>query len=87
MWHFVEPPAPLRATRIIWMVLYDFVFYCQWAYPAYFRAFHRFGQAKFTDGWVNFRLEPIFNNAPAASKNTARFKSDQIDPKIIISLR
>ncbi len=30
---------------------------------------------------VSFRLKPIFNTAPAASKNTARFKSGQNQPK------
>jgi len=46
------------------------------------RAFHRLGQAKVFDG--GFRLEPIFNTAPAASKNDAQFKSGQNRP---ISLR
>jgi hypothetical protein len=27
--------------------------------------------------WFNFKLEPIFDTAPAASKNEARFKSGQ----------
>jgi len=36
-----------------------------------FRVFHGFGQAKFPDGGlVLARLEPIFNTAPATSKNT-----------------
>jgi hypothetical protein len=43
-----------------------------------YREFHRFGQAKFLDG---FGLEPIFNTAPADSKNTAQFKSGQNQPK------
>jgi len=46
------------------------------------RAFHRFMQAKFPDGGlIKFRLEPMFNTAPAASKSTAQFKSDQNWPK------
>jgi len=32
--------------------------------------------------WFGFRLEPIFNTAPAASKNKASFKRGQIDSKI-----
>jgi len=31
--------------------------------------------------WFDFGLEPIFNTAPAASKNTTRFKSGQNQPK------
>ncbi len=27
--------------------------------------------------WLDFKLEPIFDTAPAASKNKARFKSGQ----------
>jgi len=27
--------------------------------------------------WFGFKLKPIFNTAPAASKNTAQFKSGQ----------
>jgi hypothetical protein len=38
--------------------------------------FHGFGQAKFPDG-SGFRLEPIFNTTPAASKNDAHFKRVQ----------
>jgi len=38
-----------------------------------YRAFHWSGQAKFLD----VRLESIFNTAPAASKNNARFKRGQ----------
>jgi len=41
---------------------------------ANYRVFHGFGQAKFPFG---LRLEPIFNTAPAASKNNAQFKSGQ----------
>jgi len=45
----------------------------------FLRNVHRFGQAKFPDGGCifYFRLEPIFNTTPAASKNTASFKSGQ----------
>jgi len=31
-------------------------------------------------GWFVFRLEPIFNTTPAASKNNAQFKSGQNQP-------
>jgi hypothetical protein len=31
--------------------------------------------------WFGFRLEPIFNTAQAASKNTAQFKSGQNQPQ------
>jgi len=31
--------------------------------------------------WFGLRLEAIFNTAQAASKNTARFKSGQNQPK------
>jgi hypothetical protein len=41
----------------------------------YYSVFHRFRQAKFANG--GFKLEPIFDAAPAASKNEAGFKSDQ----------
>jgi len=47
-----------------------------------YRVFHRFGQAKFPDGGsIICKLEPIFNTAPAASKNAARFKSGRNQPK------
>jgi len=36
-----------------------------------YRAFNKFGQAKFRNGG---RLKPIFKTASAASKNTAQFK-------------
>ncbi len=39
--------------------------------------FHGFGQAKFSDVGSVFRLKPIFNTAPAASKNDAQFKRGQ----------
>ncbi len=42
-----------------------------------YRAFHWFGQAKY------FRLVPIFNTAPAVSKNNAWFKSGQNQPKSV----
>jgi len=45
-----------------------------------YRVFHVFGQAKLPDGWFGIRLEPIFNTAPAAFKNTAWFKSGQNQP-------
>jgi len=53
-----------------------------------YRAFQEVGQAKFPeDGWLDFRLEPIFNTAPGASKNDAQFKNGQYQPKnTIISL-
>jgi len=54
-----------------------------------YRAFHRFGQAKFPDGGsiLGSRQFSILLAAPAASKNTARFKSGQNQQKkIIISL-
>jgi len=54
---------------------------CDW-----YRVFHGFGQAKFPDGGLVFRLEPIFNTAPAASKNTVPFKCGQNQQKIIISI-
>jgi len=43
------------------------------------RALHLFGQAKYPDGGLllAFRLKPIFNTDPAASKNDALFKSGQ----------
>jgi len=43
-----------------------------------YRAFHVFGKPKAIVVW--FRLEPIFNTALAASKNTAQFKSGQNRP-------
>ncbi len=53
-----------------------------WNVAKCYKTFYGFGQAK----WLRFgfKLESIFNTAPAASKNNARFI---IDPKIIISLR
>jgi len=39
--------------------------------------FHGFGQAKFSDGGSALWLKPIFNTAPAASKNDAPFKRGQ----------
>ncbi len=47
----------------------------------YYRVFHRFWQ-----WWFNFKLEPIFTSAPAASKNEAHFKNGQNQLKIIGSL-
>ena len=41
-----------------------------------YRAFHRFGRAKFAYCF-DFKLEPIYTTAPAASKNDAQFKSGQ----------
>jgi hypothetical protein len=49
------------------------------------RAFHRFGQAELGYSGLVFRLEPIFNAAPAASKTTFASKVVKIDSKIIIS--
>jgi hypothetical protein len=48
--------------------------------------FHRFRPAKFTYGvwWFDFKLEPIFDTFPAASKNEACFKSALNYSKIII---
>jgi hypothetical protein len=42
-----------------------------------YSVFRRFRQAKFAYGGFNFKLEPIFATASAASKNGARFKSGQ----------
>jgi len=43
-----------------------------------YRAFHGFGLAKFPDGGSALgSSKPIFNTAPAASKNDARFKRGQ----------
>jgi hypothetical protein len=39
----------------------------------FYSVFHRFRQAKFDYGGSNFKLEPIFATAPAASKNDARY--------------
>jgi hypothetical protein len=39
--------------------------------------FQGFRQAKFANGGFDFKLKPIFDTAPAASKNEARFKSGQ----------
>jgi hypothetical protein len=48
---------------------------------------HQLRQAKFAyGGSVDFKLEPIFASASAASKNGARFKGGQVDSKIIVSL-
>ncbi len=48
-----------------------------------YRAFHGFVQAKFPDGGSILGSSQLFNNAavPAASKNTAQFKSGQNQPK------
>ncbi len=41
--------------------------------------------SKISQWWFGFRLEPIFNTAPAAFKNAARLKVVKLDPKLIIS--
>jgi hypothetical protein len=43
-------------------------------------------QAKFTHSGFDFKLEPIFVTAPAASKTTLAVKVVKIDSKITISL-
>ncbi len=40
----------------------------------FYGVFQGFRQAKW---WFDFKLEPIFDTAPTASKNKARFKSGQ----------
>jgi len=47
------------------------------AFKLFYIAFHGFGQAKFHNGGSVFKLEPIFNTSPDASKNEAQFKSGQ----------
>jgi hypothetical protein len=39
--------------------------------------FQGFNKAKSANGGFDFKLEPIFDTAPAASKNKACFKSGQ----------
>jgi hypothetical protein len=39
--------------------------------------FHRFGQAKFTDGGSILTFKPIFATIPAALKSEANYKSGQ----------
>ncbi len=46
------------------------------AYKAFYGEFHGFWQANFPMV-VRFQAQPIFNTAPVASKNTAKFKSGQ----------
>ncbi len=46
-----------------------------------YKAFNRFGQAKFPN---DFRLEPILNSAPAAPKILLDSEVVNIDQKIII---
>ncbi len=46
-----------------------------WFKLSFYRALHRFGQAKFPDGGsVLGLIESIFSTAPATSKNYAWFK-------------
>jgi len=42
-----------------------------------YRAFHRFGQAKFAYSGSTLGLKPIYTIARAASKSNAQFKSGQ----------
>ena len=42
-----------------------------------YSVFQGFRQAKSAKGRFDFKLEPIFDTAPAASKNEACFKSGQ----------
>ncbi len=42
-----------------------------------FSVFQGLSKAKSAYGGFDFKLEPIFDTAPAASKNKARFKSGQ----------
>jgi hypothetical protein len=42
-----------------------------------YSVFQGFSKAKSANGGFDFKLEPIFDTAPAASKNKARFKSGQ----------
>jgi hypothetical protein len=44
--------------------------------PTY-SVFQGFSKAKYSNGGFDFKLEPIFDTAPAASKNEACFKSAQ----------
>jgi len=46
-------------------------------FKPFYRAFHRFGQAKFPDGGSVLGLSQFSILPPAASKNDAWFKSDQ----------
>jgi hypothetical protein len=49
-------------------------------YPAFsdfYSVFQGFSKAKSDNGGSIFKLKPIFDTAPAASKNKARFKSGQ----------
>jgi len=58
--------SPLCDFKIIFLeVVYDHIY------------IHEFGQAKFGFGVLVFRLEKLFNIAPAASKNDTLFKSSQ----------
>jgi hypothetical protein len=46
-------------------------------YISFYSVFQGKGQAKSANGGSIFKLEPIFDTAPAASKNEACFKSGQ----------
>jgi hypothetical protein len=47
-----------------------------------YSVFHRFRESKFANQWwFDFKLEPVFDTAPATSKNEARIKSGQNRPK------
>ncbi len=50
-------------------------------YKNSFGAFNIFRQAKFPDGGLVLGSSQFFNTAPAASKNTARFKNGRNRPK------
>jgi len=59
--------------------------FLSWGRLKIYRAFHRFGQAKFPDGGsvLGSSQLSIFNTAPAASKNDTWFKSGQIGLKVV----
>ncbi len=42
-----------------------------------YSVFHRFRQAKFANGLLDFKNEPIYATAPVVSKNDACYKSGQ----------
>jgi hypothetical protein len=46
-------------------------------------AFLIYVQAKFPNGGFSYKLVPIFNNAPAASKKIPNSKAVKIDPKYL----
>jgi len=52
----------------------------------WYRAFHRFGQAKSADDVLFLGSIQFTQAAPAASKNNVQFKKVKIDSEIIILL-